>query len=396
MSERLRILLVEDDEDDYVLIRELLSDALPGGCVVHRSQDWDDGLQQMRSEESDVYLFDYFLGTHTGIDLLAEATALRPLTPVILLTGAGSEELAVAAMRAGAADYIAKSTLSVDALRRTIKNAVEKYRLQAAIEEQQRLLGLSNEELVRRNEEIRSFYHTVSHELKTPLTAAREFVSIVLEGYAGTLADQQREYLQIVKESCDQMGYLMNDLLDAARLETGKLQLAVEQVCLGAVMTKAVQSVRLTAEERGIDLQVAVPADLPAACVDQQRILQVLRNLLINALKFTPPAGKVCLNATLAAEGERAMVVSVSDTGCGIEADELPRVFDRLYQANTDDGAVRGGLGMGLNISREIVHLHGGELTAQSTPGIGSVFSFTLPLDNTENPTQSPAEENQA
>jgi signal transduction histidine kinase len=244
------------------------------------------------------------------------------------------------------------------------------------------MLEQTNTELVRKNEEIRSFYHMLSHELKTPLTAAREFVSILLDGLAGPLTDTQSEYLGIAKESCDQMTMGLNDLLDVARLDTGKLHIDPSPFDIGVVVQRAVASLIPMAQEAGIDLQHRHTLDLPELRFDARRIMQVLTNLITNALKFTPAGGQVIVEATDEPDG--SILVSVRDTGRGITPEQCAHIFERLYQARTHDEVFEGGLGLGLYICQEVIKLHRGEIWVESIPGQGSTFFFTLPpgMDN--------------
>jgi signal transduction histidine kinase len=294
-----------------------------------------------------------------------------------MLTGYGNEMIVAEAMRAGAADYLPKDLLSAENLGRAVSNAVEKNQLCAAVENQRRMLEQTNTELVRKNEEIRTFYHMLSHELKTPLTAAREFVSILLDGLAGPLTDTQRDYLGIAKDSCDQMTMGLNDLLDVARLDTGKLHNDPSPCDIGVVVQRAVASLTPMAQEAGIDLQHRLPLDLPELRFDARRVMQVLTNLITNALKFTPAGGQVIVEA--ADEPGGSILVSVRDTGRGIAPEQCLHIFERLYQARTHDDVFEGGLGLGLYICQEVIKLHKGKIWVESIPGQGSTFFFTLP-----------------
>jgi signal transduction histidine kinase len=326
-------------------------------------------------------LLDYQLPDLDGLEFLAALTGEDGTIsiPVIMLTGHGSEAIVVKAMRAGAADYLPKGVLSVQSLGRAVTNAVVEYKLRAAIEQQCRILEQTNQELRRKTEEIQRFYHMLSHELKTPLTAAREFVSIVLDGLAGPLSEEQREYLGYVKDSCDQMTLGLNDLLDTTRLDTGKLRISPSPASIGSVVSRTVATVVPAAQDKGIRVQQVIAPDLPDLLIDEKRITQVLANLLSNALKFTPEGRQIVVRANTDPQRPSWVLVSVSDTGRGIESEQLDYIFDRLYQARSDDAMLEGGLGLGLHICREVVSLHGGEIWVESTLGKGSTFYFTLP-----------------
>jgi len=234
-------------------------------------------------------------------------------------------------------------------------------------------------QLLHRNEEIGNFYQTLAHELKTPLTAAREFVAIVLDEIPGPVNETQKEFLTTAKQCCDQIRVYMNDLLDLTRLETGKLAVEHGPLSLGRAIALAVSEMSLAAADKRLVVGQDVPLDLPPMTGDEGRITQVLTNLLSNAVKFTPDGGRI--EIAVRAEPAAGLVrVSVADSGIGIEAYALPRVFDRLYQVREDDAHFKGGLGIGLSLCREIVRSHGGAITVTSTPGQGATFTFTLPV----------------
>ena len=252
-----------------------------------------------------------------------------------------------------------------------------------AEEEMRRIQGQlerSNADLRHKNEEIQNFYHTLSHELKTPLTSAREFVAIVVDGLAGGLNDTQKEYLRIALESCNQLRVCINDLLDATRLETGKLSIELRPAELGALVERIVKALRPAAKGKRIELSCEVEPGLPVVSLDENRITQVITNLLNNALKFTEPGGRIVARVGASPEEPETLEVSVSDSGRGIPAEQLGRIFDRLYQVKSGDASTEQGVGLGLYICRELVRLHGGDISAESTVDVGSKFTFTLPL----------------
>jgi PAS domain S-box-containing protein len=239
----------------------------------------------------------------------------------------------------------------------------------------------SNKHLLRKNEEIQNFYHTVSHELKTPLTSAREFISIVLDGLAGPLNENQREYLGIARESCHRLRVCINDLMDATRLETGKLTLEMKQGSLATLVQKLVVLLGPVAARKQISLRHEVRADPPDFPFDENRLMQVLVNLTNNALKFTPENGRVTISVGEAPNDPGYFKVSVNDTGCGIAPAELERIFECLYQVPNLNGGSEQGVGLGLYICRELVQSHGGKIWVESALGKGSTFCFSVPQE---------------
>jgi len=201
---------------------------------------------------------------------------------------------------------------------------------------------------------------------------------------AGPLNPTQLEYLGIARESCDRLRLCIDDLYDSTRLETGKLRLELKPASLGAVAQQATASIRPLADGKGISLLCEAESGLPEAPIDENRITQIITNLLINALKFTPAGGKVFVRVATNPAEPAFLRVSVSDTGCGIARDQWDRIFDRLYQVKMGDGASAQGFGLGLYLCRELVKLHGGKIRVESEPGQGSTFSFTVPLQTPE------------
>jgi PAS domain S-box-containing protein len=253
-------------------------------------------------------------------------------------------------------------------------------------EQQLRLAGAEvqrvNASLVQRNTEIQNFYHTLSHELKTPLTSAREFISIVMDGLAGPLTETQLEYLGIAKESCDQLRLYINDLLDVTRLETGKMSIEFQSSSLAALVERVAKVLAPAAAGKGISLNCDCQPNLPEVPLDCPRIQQVMTNLVTNAIKFTPAGGEIHISVSAPAATPDYLHVAVRDTGRGIPEDQIDLIFNRLHQAHRNDAMAesRSGLGLGLYICQELVQLHGGRIWADSELGQGSTFSFTIPI----------------
>lgn len=244
----------------------------------------------------------------------------------------------------------------------------------------QQQLTEAHQHLQHKHEELQSFYHTVSHEVKTPLTSAREFVSLVMEGLAGPVTDTQKEYLSIAQESCDQMHTCINDMLDVTRLETGKMNIEFRTSSLADLTRRIVTRQMSAAERKGVHLNCTIKPGVGDILMDETRIAQVIGNLLNNALKFTSEGGLVSVVVEPLATLADHVRITVSDTGCGIHKKHLARIFDRLYQVRDGDASSRMGLGLGLYICHELVRLHNGSICVESVIGQGSTFYVTLPV----------------
>jgi PAS domain S-box-containing protein len=256
-----------------------------------------------------------------------------------------------------------------------------------------RVIGVDMDVTERRNaaealEQIRqhqlqfkdAFLSHVSHELRSPLTAIKQFTSILLGGLAGELNQEQREYQLIVLKNIRQLQSMIDDLLEVTRLETGKLTVEPESVSVANAVTDTFSTLLGTASAKGVTLSYDGLPDLPAAYADQTRFRQILIILLDNAIKFTPAGGAVTVQARLLQEDPRFLLLQVSDTGCGIDPETTERIFERLYQQSESIEASRKGLGLGLYICKELVTRQGGRIWAARQPQKGSIFSFTLPV----------------
>jgi signal transduction histidine kinase len=377
-----RFLLLEDDANDTELIRRALKAEL--NCDLLAVHDRDTYEAALRQSKFDLVLCDYCLPGFGGLEALAFARQCYPELPVIFVSGGIGEEIAIGGLKAGATDYVLKNHLErlVPAVRRALKERSERARRKRAetrmLRFQNRLVE-ANKDLLRRNQEIQGFYHTLSHELKTPLTSALEFISILLDGLAGPLEARQREYLSIAHSSCDQLRLCIDDLLDATRLETGKMVLEFKPASLASLAQEVVRSMARKAESKDIQLEFAVRPNLPDVPLNQHRITQVITNLLNNAIKYTPPGGRVGLTLQPHNTQPDFVQLTVTDTGCGIPRPERQRIFDRLYQVRNGDAATEQGIGLGLYLCRELVRLHGGSIHVDSELGKGSTFTVLLP-----------------
>jgi PAS domain S-box-containing protein len=224
------------------------------------------------------------------------------------------------------------------------------------------------------------FLSHVSHELRSPLTAIKQFTSILLDGLAGELNKEQRVYQEIVLRNIRQLQSMIDDLLEITRLETGKLTVEPESMSVANAVTDTLNTLQETARAKGVTLSCDLPPGLPAAQADPTRLRQILIILLDNAIKFTSDGGAATIKARLLQEDPRFLLLEVSDTGCGMSPEVTERIFERLYQVSERIQTSRKGLGLGLFICKELVTRQGGNIRVKSQPQKGTTFSFTLPV----------------
>ena len=498
----LRILLVDDDSLDRLTVRRCL---LQAGvtAAVDEVTSGAEALQRLGATSPDCVVLDYYL---PGEDALALVRAIRSAVevPVVILTGRGGEEPAVALMKAGAADYLPKAALTPERLVSTLRHAMELERAaaarrqaeaevraqearfrtlantipqfawmadptgavywynqrwydytgttrekmrgwgwqdvhhpdhvqrvvdrvrrsaetgepwedtfplrardgtyrwflsralpvpgeagaiagwlgthtditeqKAAEAERERLLALEQEARTRAERAIRArdeVLGIVAHDLRNPMNAIAVSAAAMMQL---PLSEAQRlRQLEIIARSAREMDRLVGDLLDVSRIDSGTFAIRPARVHVPALLDETLQRFEAQARGREIALDCDVAADVPPVAGDRDRLVQVLSNLLENALKFTAPRGRIALHARPLA---RAIEISVEDSGAGIAPDDLPRVFDRFWQA---DRGSRAGTGLGLAICKGLVEAHGGRIRVESTLGRGTTFHFTVP-----------------
>lgn len=221
------------------------------------------------------------------------------------------------------------------------------------------------------------FVSVASHELKTPINVIIGYTQLLREELYGPLTEKQRKVADVLETQSKSLARLVNQLLDVTRFEAGAAKLEVRNIDLGGMLHQLEQAFQVLADQRGIRFNVVVHDDLPRTVRwDFDRINEVLGNLLSNAFKFTERGGEVQLTVRRADGGVQ---MEVRDTGAGIPPEQLPRIFDKFFQADNQDSAAHGGTGLGLAIARTIVEAHGGHISCDSTPGIGTTFAMILP-----------------
>jgi signal transduction histidine kinase len=240
------------------------------------------------------------------------------------------------------------------------------------------LLNSYRERLTREQDILKDrFLSVLSHELRTPINAILGFGSILEDGVAGPLTDEQKRYIGKINLGAEHLLSLVSDLLDMSRIQAGKFTLNPEPSRLGPIADEAVSELSVLAEQRRLTLENHMPPNLPEVTVDPQRVRQILVNLLGNAIKFTEPGGTVALSARMDGDAVR---LEVADTGVGISPENQKKLFSPFTQLDMSATRRAGGTGLGLSISKALVEAHGGHIGVTSAVGKGSTFWFTLPV----------------
>jgi two-component system sensor histidine kinase GlrK len=220
------------------------------------------------------------------------------------------------------------------------------------------------------------FFSSMSHELRTPLTSIKEGTGLLLDGVGGDTTEKQRKLLSILAEESNRLISVVNSLLDLSKMEAGMMAYDFEITHVDPLIKRAIAEITPLVEAKGIRLENEMDGTLPPLKMDPERILQVLRNLLGNAVKFTPKGGLVRVAAK---PSNGKLAISVKDSGPGIPAESLTSIFEKFNQGSRQTPHARQGTGLGLAIANSIITSHGGKIWAESELGKGSTFIFVLP-----------------
>jgi phosphoserine phosphatase RsbU/P len=363
----IRALLVEDNPGDARLIREMLREAGARAASVElaHADRLSAGLQYIAEHAPEVVLLDLSLPDSRGLETFAAVHAAAPDTPVVVLSGLDDEDVAVGAVHAGAQDYLVKGQVDGGTLLRSMRYAIERERLEAA-----------RRDLERQRDE---FFSNISHDLRTPVAAIKAAIGVVLANEPANMPPALHRLLGNVDLAADELSTLIDDLLEIARLQAGRVELWRRDVDLRDIVSRASESLVALVEARQQHLELNLPQTAVIASVDVERLGRVLRNLIGNAQKYGREGGHIRI--TLAPPSDTVRL-SVADDGPGIPADQQERIFERFYRIGTGGS----GSGLGLAIARGLVELHGGRLWVESAPGAGSTFQVSLPLTSESEP----------
>jgi signal transduction histidine kinase len=380
MSTPLLVLILEDNLADFDLI---VGELGRFGLVARFERvetEADFALRLL--ERPDLILAEHSLagfGNLRALEILHESGLIIPF---IVLTGAASEEKVVECMKKGAADYLLKDRILKlgPAVQRALEEA-ELRRQKVAAEEALRRKNRELEEQYRRAQaasRMKSiFLANMSHELRTPLTAVIGFAELLVDGKVGTLTPEQQDFTQDILANGKHLLSLINDVLDLARVESGTMQFHPERICLPDVIRETIAGVRLLAQERNITLTTDVQMSAIEIYLDPRKLRQILLNYVSNALKFTPPGGRVTVHARF--EEGSTFRVEVEDTGMGISPRDIGRLFQDFHQLDGGLSNQIQGTGLGLALTKRLVEAQGGKVGAFSHPGKGSRFFADLP-----------------
>jgi signal transduction histidine kinase len=380
-----RVLLVDDDSEDYLITRETLEDIQGTRYSVAWAQTYDEALKALLSGPFDVCLLDHRLGGKTGLMLLQEAQDAGCETPVIILTGVGDPEMDLAAMAAGAADYLVKGRFDAQLLEHTIRYAINhkrselllKRNAQALADKNRELLAMheelaaKNEELLRVNQEKNRFLGMAAHDLRNPLGVILGYSDFLLAMRGPFLQKFDIDIIEKIRSSSHFMMQLLNELLDISMIESGQLHLNLRSTDVAEMVEANADLNRVLASRKGMRIEVTAGAGVPRASVDAPKVEQVLNNLLSNAMHYAQPDTRIEVSVS-AREGE--VVIAVKDEGPGIAPDDVGKLWKPFGRTKNVSTGGEKSTGLGLAIARRIVEAHGGRIWVESELGKGSTF----------------------
>jgi hypothetical protein len=393
-TEKLDVLLLEDSPSDAALIEKALAE---GACryTLRRVARFREGVQLLHDTPAsfDVILADLSLPDSFGLDTVRRLRDEAPNTAIVVLTSQDSDEVAMQSLYHGAQDFLVKDRLTFDALDRAMRYAVQRQmngqmrRLLARVRDSERLLERKNRRLRRLYHTAHRFVDNVSHEFRTPLTVMKEYVSLIAEGLVGPLNDEQASMLEVVSDRTDDLNNMVDDLLDVSKLDAGILGASRTYCQVPRIVDHVLPSLERKARVKQVSLVTDIAPDLPDVYCDPDKVGRVIVNLTINAVKFCGEPGHVRLWARLGDHGHD-VEIGVTDNGPGIEAESLDIIFRRFKQLRNNPRGSTKGVGLGLNIVKELVQLNLGNVHVDSAPGEGSTFSFTVPTADPQHVVQ--------
>jgi signal transduction histidine kinase len=347
---------------------------------VEMAASFKDGLGKIQTALYDLILLDLMLPDGKGVDLLEPVHARDPETVCVIITGYATVELAVDTIKRGAYDFISKPFTS-DMLLLTVNRGIEKRRLSLdarrmqAIENETVELTHARDEAERLNEFKTNFLYMVAHELRSPLSGAQSLVRILLQGLAGNLTTQQSELLSRVGVRLDFLLSLINDLLTLAASKSIGVDQPLEQVQIQPLAQKVIESFSEEANAKHVVVNFSAPKKNIMVNALEKELNTVLRNLLGNAIKYTPEGGSVQIDI---AQEQNRVKVSIIDTGIGIPEEDLPHIFDEFFRAKNAHQAGIPGTGLGTSIVKQFVERMGGQVDVSSVLGKGTTFTVWL------------------
>lgn len=375
----LAILMIDDDEVDRFRVRRFCSADTRTTYRFAEASSAAAARSLLESETFDCIFLDFILPDADGAMVLTYLRSKAIDVPVIVLTGHGREDLVVDLLRAGAADYLSKDNLTSEGLLHRMRYAIQSHRMRKEAEHAReeaakiRSLAAAKSDLMRK----------MNHEFKTPLNAIIGYSDLLIEREVVTRDTDLRHEVEQIRKAGNLLLSMVQKLLELEQCETETWDLSYETVAIAALVNEVLQNLTPLNLKRQNQIVINVPETLTLS-TDRSYLIHILTNLLDNAIKFTEN-GIVSVNGSLAQiDQQDNIVLTIADTGIGIDTQDLPHVFEAFYQASASMTWPFRGAGIGLSVCREYTQRLGGTLTVESTLGTGTIFTVVLPRSRSE------------
>lgn len=395
--EIIKVLLVDDDEEDYILTRDVIEDIPHKKYQLDWVSTYEEAMKSVKQNRHDVYLVDYRLGAHTGLEVISEAIGSGCYKPLILLTGQGDVEIDEKATRAGAADYLIKGNINPYQLERSIRYSIRDARnleeirklnveLEKRVEQRTQELKKAVKDLEQKEKEISialekerelnelksKFVTIASHEFRTPLSTILSSASLISRYNDDT--EKREKHISRIKSAVNNLTGILNDFLSISKLEEGKVSGSPEKFDIIEFSRDIVEEMQAVAQEYQ-QISYNHQGEETMIIMDKQMLKNVLINLLSNAIKYSPKGTDVDFTTEITRENLR---ISIKDRGIGIPEEDKPHLFSRFFRAG-NAGNIQG-TGLGLNIVKKYIDLMKGTIDYTSEAGKGTEFTVVLPV----------------
>lgn len=368
----INVLIIDDSHEEHTLYREYLNDDPLHSYRFLDAYSGTEGEAMYKENTIDCVILDYRLPDIDGLEVLKRLAQGDNIVPAVMLTGEGSETVAVIAMKTGSQDYIPKRVITPQALKRTIERAVERTRLMQRME-------ATRADLERSNQDLERFANVVAHDLKSPLRAIAQHLEIVARQTQGVLDEKSLKSIGFAVTGAERMRALIDGLFEFSRAGFEKHPFALTDC--NAVLENVKSNLATHIAEKGAEI---TSDPLPVLMADSMQVMQLLQNLIANALKFCKDTPRIHIGAI---RQGGSWAISVRDNGIGIpkaSQDKIFTIFKRLHSEDEYEGC-----GIGLAVCDRVAKNHGGSISVISEPGNGSTFTVTLPV--VETPAQEKA-----
>jgi signal transduction histidine kinase len=406
--ELIRVLLVDDDEDDYLLTRDVIKEISHHHYTLDWVSSFDEALGLIGEKRHDVYLIDFRLGARTGLELIREANQNNCSAPLILLTGQGDLETDVLAMRAGAADYLVKGNINSNQLERAIRYSLRHARdleeirklntelgqrvdlRTGELEKAVKKLEVTNKSLrhaqieitkalnkEKELNELKSRFVTIaSHEFRTPLSTILSSVSLISKYSEQEDEEKRHKHVSRIKTSVNNLKGILDDFLSLSKLEEGRIYnnpVEFDPIEFSEEVAEEMRSVAKTDQQ----IRCNFKKNREKICLDKQVLKNVVINLLSNAIKYSPEGKPIDFSFEANID---ILKIEIKDQGIGIPDEDQQHLFDRFFRAN-NAGNIQG-TGLGLHIVKKYVDLLGGTISYESKVNLGTTFLISIPLNS--------------